>query len=36
MEMIEKEAPPHSFGPDEWQVVRRMIHTTGDFGLSML
>jgi precorrin isomerase len=31
--MIEKEAPPHSFGLDEWQVVRRMIHTTGDFGL---
>jgi len=33
MEMIEKEAPSHPFGPDEWQVVRRMIHTTGDFGL---
>ena len=33
LEMIEKEAPSHSFGPDEWQVVRRMIHTTGDFGL---
>jgi precorrin isomerase len=33
MKMIEKEAPPHSFNPEEWQVVRRMIHTTGDFGL---
>ena len=33
MERIEKEAPSHSFGPEEWQVVRRMIHTTGDFGL---
>ena len=33
MERIEKEAPSHSFGSEEWQVVRRMIHTTGDFGL---
>src|SRR4030042_1586111 len=33
MERIEKEAPPHPFGSEEWQVVRRMIHTTGDFGL---
>lgn len=33
MEMIEKEVPSHPFSPDEWQVVRRMIHTTGDFGL---
>jgi precorrin isomerase len=33
MEMIDKEAPSHPFGPDEWQVVRRMIHTTGDFSL---
>jgi len=33
MERIEKEAPSHAFGPEEWQVVRRMIHTTGDFGL---
>jgi precorrin isomerase len=33
LEMIEKEAPSHSFGSDEWQVVRRMIHTTGDFSL---
>jgi precorrin-8X/cobalt-precorrin-8 methylmutase len=33
MERIEKEMPSHPFGPEEWQVVRRMIHTTGDFGL---
>ncbi len=33
MERIEKEAPSHPFGSEEWQVVRRMIHTTGDFGL---
>jgi precorrin isomerase len=33
MERIEKEVPAHPFGPEEWQVVRRMIHTTGDFGL---
>ncbi len=33
MERIEEEAGPHSFGPEEWQVVRRMIHTAGDFGL---
>ncbi len=33
MEIIDKEAPSHPFNPDEWQVVRRMIHTTGDFSL---
>jgi precorrin-8X/cobalt-precorrin-8 methylmutase len=33
MERIEKEVPSHPFSPEEWQVVRRMIHTTGDFGL---
>jgi len=33
MERIEKEVLPHPFGSEEWQVVRRMIHTTGDFGL---
>jgi len=36
MERIEKEALSHSFRPEEWQVVRRMIHTTGDLGLSDL
>jgi precorrin isomerase len=33
MERIEKEVPTRPFGPEEWQVVRRMIHTSGDFGL---
>jgi precorrin isomerase len=30
---IDREAPPHSFNPDQWEVVRRMIHTTADFRL---
>ncbi|MHB9096200.1 MAG: precorrin-8X methylmutase [Syntrophales bacterium] len=33
MEIIDHEAPAHPFPPDEWQVVRRMIHTVGDFGI---
>ena len=33
MEIIDREAPEHRFTPDEWQIVRRMIHTTGDFGI---
>lgn len=32
-EIIDREAPAHDFTPDQWQVVRRMIHTTGDFSL---
>ncbi len=32
-ETIDAEAPPHDFSPTQWQVVRRMIHTTADFGL---
>jgi len=32
-EIIDREAPPHSFSRGEWEVVRRMIHTTGDFNL---
>jgi len=31
--IIDNEAPPHPFDPREWPVVRRMIHTTGDFSL---
>jgi len=31
--IIDREAPPHRFSPEEWQVVRRMIHTTGDFAI---
>jgi precorrin-8X/cobalt-precorrin-8 methylmutase len=33
LEAIDREAPRHSFGPDQWKVVRRMIHATADFGL---
>lgn len=29
--IIEKEAGNHPFGPTEWPVVRRMIHTSADF-----
>ncbi|MEW6356538.1 MAG: precorrin-8X methylmutase [Planctomycetota bacterium] len=31
--IIDREAPPHTFSPEQWQVVRRMVHTTADFGL---
>lgn len=30
---IEEEAGPHPFAPREWRVVRRMVHTTANFGL---
>ena len=33
LRIIDEEAPRHSFTPDQWQVVRRMIHTTADFSL---
>ena len=33
MEIIDREVPPHRFPPHEWPVVRRMIHTVGDFGI---
>jgi len=29
--IIDREAGPHGFSPEEWQVVRRMIHTSADF-----
>lgn len=29
--IIDEEMGPHSFPAEEWQVVRRAIHTTGDF-----
>ena len=29
--IIEKEAGSHGFSPPEWNVVRRMIHTSADF-----
>jgi precorrin-8X/cobalt-precorrin-8 methylmutase len=34
MEIIDREAPAHPFSPDEWAIVRRMIHTVGDFTIS--
>ena len=32
-EIIDAEAPAHGFSSDQWQVVRRMIHTVGDFSI---
>lgn len=32
-EIIDAEAPAHDFSDDQWQVVRRMIHTVGDFNI---
>ncbi len=29
--IIDREAGPHDFDREEWQVVRRMIHTSADF-----
>jgi len=29
--IIEREAGPHEFTPEQWQIVRRMIHTSADF-----
>jgi precorrin-8X/cobalt-precorrin-8 methylmutase len=29
--IIDAEAGPHEFPPDEWPIVRRMIHTSADF-----
>ena len=29
--IIDEEAGPHGFGPSEWSVIRRMIHTSADF-----
>jgi precorrin-8X/cobalt-precorrin-8 methylmutase len=34
--IIEAEVGPHSYGPDEWPVVRRMIHATGDLEVARL
>ena len=30
-EIVNKEAWPHDFAPQEWEVVRRVIHATADF-----
>jgi precorrin-8X/cobalt-precorrin-8 methylmutase len=29
--IIDEEIGSHSFPPDQWRIVRRIIHTTGDF-----
>jgi len=29
--IIDREAGPHTFTPEQWQIVRRMIHTSADF-----
>jgi precorrin isomerase len=31
--IIDGEMPAHHFSAQEWEVVRRMIHTVGDFGI---
>lgn len=31
--IIDREAPPHTWSPRAWNVARRLVHTTGDFGL---
>lgn len=34
--IVDQEAGPHDFAPDEWQVVRRVIHATADFEFKSL
>ncbi|SHF75636.1 precorrin-8X methylmutase [Desulfacinum infernum DSM 9756] len=34
--IIEAEMGPHSFDPEAWSIVRRIIHTTGDFEYAQL
>ncbi len=34
--IIDREVGPHDFTDDEWQVVRRVIHTTADFDFKEL
>lgn len=34
--VIDQEAGEHEFGPDEWEVVRRVIHATADFEFKTL
>ncbi len=29
--IIDREAGPHNFDPEQWQIVRRVIHATADF-----
>jgi precorrin-8X/cobalt-precorrin-8 methylmutase len=30
-QIIDREAGPHGFSPEQWEIVRRMIHTSADF-----
>lgn len=32
-ETIDREASGHGFTPDQWEIARRMIHTTGDVSI---
>jgi len=34
--IVDREAGLHAFSPDEWQVVRRVIHATADFEFKTL
>jgi len=34
--IVDREAGEHSYGPEEWQVVRRMIHASADFDFNGL
>jgi precorrin-8X/cobalt-precorrin-8 methylmutase len=34
--VIDREVGPHGFTPEQWQVVRRVIHATADFEFSSL
>jgi precorrin-8X/cobalt-precorrin-8 methylmutase len=34
--IIEAEVGPHALPPEQWQVVRRVIHSTGDFEYAQL
>jgi precorrin-8X/cobalt-precorrin-8 methylmutase len=34
--IIDQEAGPHGFSPEQWQVVRRVIHATADFEFTNL
>ncbi len=31
MEIIERELGPHTYNPEEWTIVKRVIHSTADF-----
>ncbi|MDP2991297.1 MAG: precorrin-8X methylmutase [Kiritimatiellota bacterium] len=33
-EIIDAEAGAHGFAPDQWEIVRRMLHTAGDLSLA--